>query len=391
MSAFDSPQKQLWRRMPFGGAWHWVALLLCWLVLSLLAASVPFIPLPYVRRPGPPEMMGRLFAVQLASWLAWAALAPAVLWLRRRFPLERERWPWSVSVHALASAGLGGAHTVLVWWLNWMLVESELRGARPAVLVQLTFEWTRDLPFSALFYALVLGVASALDYYRQFRERALHAAQLEAQLSQAQLQMLKMQLQPHFLFNTLNGITGLVRDHENAAAVQMLVGLSELLRQTLASAGQQEVPLRQEIEWLELYLQLQQRRFPDRLQVCFEIAPDTLEALVPNLITQPLVENAIRHGLAPRAAPGRVTLAAQRQGARLELQVSDDGVGLPPDWQRENQRGLGLANTEARLRQLYGAAGEFTLERRAAGGVLARVSFPLRLATADDGGQPQTA
>lgn len=380
MSANHSLQNQTWRRRLFRGEWHWAALLMCWLGLSLVAASVPFIPLPYVRRPGPPEMVGRLFAVQLAGWLAWAALAPVVLWLRRRFPLERQHWLGSLPVHVLACVLLGGAHTVFVWALNETLVEPGLRGARPAAWVQLMFEWTRDLPFCALFYALVLGLASALDYYRQFRERALHAAQLEAQLTQAQLQMLKMQLHPHFLFNTLNGITGLVRDHENAAAVQMLVGLSELLRQTLDNAGQPEVPLRQELEWLELYLKLQQMRFSDRLQVRWDIAPDTLDALVPNLITQPLVENAIRHGLAPRAAPGLLVLSAQRVGARLELQISDDGVGLPPDWPGESQGGLGLANTEARLRQAFGADYTFTLERRAAGGVTARVSLPWQFA-----------
>ncbi len=348
MSARLSLHNQTWLRVLFRWEWHWAVLFLCWLALSLLAASAPFIPLPQVRRPGPPELFGRLFLVQLASWLSWAALVPVVLRLQQRFPVERGRLRFSLPVHALAIAVLCLAHTAFALWLNQALVDVGMRGARPPVLVQLTFEWTRDLPFGALFYALTLGVSAALEAYRQLRERELHAAQLEAQLAQAQLQMLKMQLHPHFLFNTLNGITGLVRDHDNAAAVQMLVGLSELLRQTLESAGKQEVRLREELEWLELYLKLQQMRFSDRLQVHVEAAPDTLDALVPNLITQPLVENAIRHGLAPRIAPGLITLSARRQGARLELQISDDGVGLPDDWQRERQSGLGLANTEAR-------------------------------------------
>src|SRR4030095_1156198 len=175
----------------------------------------------------------------------------------------------------------------------------------------LTFWSVRDLPFASLFYGSILGIASAVDYYRQFRERQLRASQLEAQLAQAEVQMLKMQLHPHFLFNTLNGITGLVRDNDNAAAVEMLVGLSDLLRQTLDNAGKQEVRLGEELEWLELYLKLQQIRFSDRLQVSIKAAPETLDALVPNLITQPLVENAIRHGIGPRVAPGSVSLTAQ--------------------------------------------------------------------------------
>jgi LytS/YehU family sensor histidine kinase len=207
----------------------------------------------------------------------------------------------------------------------------------------------------------------------------LRASQLEAQLAQAQLQMLKMQLQPHFLFNTLNGITGLVRDNDNAAAVQMLVGLSDLLRQTLDNAGKQEVRLSEELEWLELYLKLQQIRFSDRLHVTINAAPETLDALVPNLITQPLVENAIRHGVGPRVAPGSVSLSAQRVNSRLELSVCDDGVGLPAGWKLPNSKGVGLLNTEARLRQLYGPDFALDVRNRKGGAVEVLVTIPLHL------------
>lgn len=206
----------------------------------------------------------------------------------------------------------------------------------------------------------------------------MRASQLEAQLAQAQLQMLKMQLHPHFLFNTLNGITGLVRDNDNAAAVQMLVGLSDLLRQTLDNAGKQEVRLSEELEWLELYLKLQQVRFSDRLRVSVSAAPETLDALVPNLITQPLVENAIRHGLSPRAAPGSVSLSARANDGRLEVSICDDGVGLPEGWRMTDDKGVGLFNTEARLRQLYGADFAFAVRDRDRGGVEAVLTIPLR-------------
>jgi LytS/YehU family sensor histidine kinase len=248
----------------------------------------------------------------------------------------------------------------------------------------MTYWWVRDLPFCALFYGLILGIGSALDYYRQFRERQLRASQLEAQLAQAELQMLKMQLHPHFLFNTLNGITGLVRDNDNAAAVQMLVGLSDLLRQTLDNAGKQEVRLSEELEWLELYLKLQQIRFSDRLQVSINAAPETLDALVPNLITQPLVENAIRHGLGPRARPGLVSLSAQRINTHLELSVCDDGVGLPEGWRLSGSKGVGLLNTKARLQQLYGSDFALDVRNREHGGVEALLTIPLHLVSAFD-------
>ena len=316
-------------------------------------------------------------------WLAWAALAPAVLWARRRFPLERGALKLALPAHLFGVCLLCAAHTGLTLMSMWLIMQSG--GPLPDRLGPLvTYWWVRDMPFCALFYGLILGIGSALEYYRQFRERQLRASQLETQLAQAQLQMLKMQLHPHFLFNTLNGITGLVRDNDNAAAVQMLVGLSDLLRQTLDNAGKQEVRLGEELEWLELYLKLQQIRFSDRLQVSLDAAPETLDALAPNLITQPLVENAIRHGLSPRAAPGHVSLSAERIDGRLELRVCDDGVGLPAGWRMASDKGVGLMNTEARLKQLYGADFVFEVRNRKQGGAEVLLSIPLRMAPTFD-------
>ena len=303
----------------------WVAFFLLWLALGLFTAGTFLVELPRLRRTGPPPGLSyvalRQFLSQLTIWLVWAALAPAALWLRRRWPLERGTLKRAIPVHLLAVILLCVAHSVMAVLAMRLIMQAEQALIEQQLTVLLTYWWLRDLPFCALFYGLILGIGSALDYYRQFRERQLRASQLEAQLAQAELQMLKMQLHPHFLFNTLNGITGLVRDNDNAAAVEMLVGLSNLLRQTLDNAGKQEVRLGEELEWLELYLKLQQIRFSDRLQVSINAEPETLDALVPNLITQPLVENAIRHGLGPRAAPGSVSLSAQRINARLELSV----------------------------------------------------------------------
>ncbi|MBS1811895.1 MAG: histidine kinase [Acidobacteria bacterium] len=357
----------------------WGLLFLFWFALGVFSAGAPFIELPQIRRPVPPSaglgLIWRMFLSQFAIWLSWVALVPVVLWMRRRFPLERSALWRTLLLHLLAIAALCLAHAGITLLLTDVLGSA---GQGPPLTIRLTYWWTRDLAFCGLFYGLVLGISSALDYYRQFRERELRASQLETQLAQAELQMLKMQLHPHFLFNTLNGITGMVRDNDNAAAVQMLVGLSELLRRTLDNSGKQEVALGEELEWLELYLKLQQMRFSDRLQVSMNAAPETLDVQVPNLILQPLVENAIRHGLASRAAPGRISLTAQLVNERLELCVCDDGIGLPDGWSLENCAGLGLKNTRARLRQLYANDFQLKIQDREAGGVEAWVSIPLR-------------
>lgn len=363
----------------------WVPFLLFWLALSLFSAGTYLVQLPRLSRSAPPvgglSMAWRIFLFELVVWLAWIALTPVALWVRRRWPIERKALIRALPAHLLAVILLCAAHSGMQLLIEWRI----MRGGQPfpdqQIIARLMYWWVRDLPFCGLFYGLILGIGSALDYYRQFRERELRASQLEAQLAQAQLQMLKMQLHPHFLFNTLNGITGLVRDNDNAAAVQMLVGLSELLRQTLDNSGKQEVRLCEELEWLELYLKLQQMRFSDRLQIRIEAAPEILDALAPNLITQPLVENAIRHGLASRAAPGLVSLTARRVGERLELRVCDDGVGLPPGWRLETSHGVGLANTAARLRQLFGADFKLEINNREPVGVEAFLSIPLRIAS----------
>ncbi|HKQ76007.1 MAG TPA: histidine kinase [Blastocatellia bacterium] len=364
----------------------WISFFLLWLALGMFSAGTFLIELPRMRRSAPPPGMlspaTRTFLWQLAIWIAWVALAPVALWLRRRFPLERGLLKIALPAHLLAVCLLCATHSGLILLMMWLIMHSGGALPEPRLDVLLTYWWVRDMPFCALFYGLILGIGSALDYYRQFRERELRASQLEAQLAQAQLQVLKMQLHPHFLFNTLNGITGLVRDHDNAAAVQMLVGLSDLLRQTLDNSGKQEVRLGEELEWLELYLKLQQIRFSDRLQVSVNAEPETLDALTPNLIMQPLVENAIRHGLAPRAAPGSVSLSAKRVNGRLELRVCDDGVGLPDGWRMASGKGVGLLNTEARLRQLYGADFAFEARNREQGGAEVLLSIPLRLASA---------
>jgi two-component system, LytTR family, sensor kinase len=222
------------------------------------------------------------------------------------------------------------------------------------------------------FYAGIVAVEHAGRYYRLYLDRRVHASELEAQVSRAQLQALQMQIRPHFLFNALNTISGLVRVDDKAAATTMLAGLGDLLRLLLRSDGAQEVPVRQELEVIERYLQIEQARFRDQLAIEVTVQPGVEDALVPNLILQPLVENAVRHGI--RTAAGRVSVNVQRIGATLRLEVFDSGDAQPRD--DIDGSGIGLSNTRARLARLYGDVHRFELTRGAAG-TSAVIEIPL--------------
>jgi LytS/YehU family sensor histidine kinase len=235
-------------------------------------------------------------------------------------------------------------------------------------------------PSDLLIYGAVIGVFYAIDYYRKYREREFQASRLETQLAQAQLDSLRMQLHPHFLFNTLNSIVGLVRDNKNNAAVNMLVGLSDLLRHTLEYSTRHEVELREEINFIKLYLGIQEMRFSDRLRIELDIDPRTTKALVPNLILQPLTENALRHGIGRSADSGLVGISSAVTDGHLRLTVYDNGAGLPDDWQMKGSTGIGLANTAARLQQLYDDNHQFDIRNRDGGGVEVVILMPMRTA-----------
>lgn len=362
---------------------RWLFIIGFWTFFGALNGSQMYLG---VRSEGMDISLSRVFAWQMLGWIPWVLLTPAVLWLGRRFPLERPGLACNLSVHAAACGLVAAAHAALFTVASILLspFESAPRTFFEMFYGRLTSQFHIDL----LIYGAVLGTSYAVGYYARFREREVRATQLEARLAQAELQALKMQLHPHFLFNTLNGIVGLVRDHKNSAAVEMIAGLSDLLRYTLDGAGRQEVTLREELEFLELYLGIQQKRFPDRLRVEMNVEGGTLEALVPNLILQPLVENAIRHGVSRRAAGGTVGVAAAREGGRLRLRVYDDGPGLRHDARADadgdeahegsTSTGIGLSNTRARLRQLYGDAQSFEVSERDAGGVEASLLLPFR-------------
>ncbi|MCI0695612.1 histidine kinase [candidate division KSB1 bacterium] len=320
----------------------------------------------------------KVFSVQAGQWFLWIPISMMIIWLGQRFPFERKNWTSRLAVHLVASAVVAGVHV----GFNSLII----------VLTK-PFPWRKSYEFSEVFWGRlqsifdldfliywgVLGVGLAFSYYQKYREGELQAVELQAQLAQAQLQALKMQLHPHFLFNTLNAIAALVRKNENKAATDMLAGLSDLLRLALENVGAQEVSLQRELEFLERYLEIERIRFADRLNVRMRIAPETLDARVPNLILQPLVENAIRHGVAVRATSGVIEICAERHEERLRLQIKDDGPGLPPDKSLSN--GVGLSNTMARLQRLYGSAQSLVFDNAPEGGAVVTLEIPFELAS----------
>jgi LytS/YehU family sensor histidine kinase len=227
-----------------------------------------------------------------------------------------------------------------------------------------------------LYYLLMVAIIHALTYYQRYEEQAVAASQLEAQLAQARLHLLKMQLHPHFLFNTLNSISALL--HEDVELADMMIErLGDFLRLTLENSAVQEVTLREELEFVNCYLSIEQIRLQDRLTSLVEVEPEALDARVPTLILQPVVENAIRHAIAPRLAPGRIEIRARRQGAALVLTVRDDGPGIAPPSRQANGKGMGLSITRARLERLYGAGHRFELADAPEGGLLVTFEIPL--------------
>ena len=351
--------------------WLEIALIFAaWTVFGLLIANQTYMMAQLGGRQAPWLILLRNSL--LDSYL-WAFATLAIFWLARRFPLERTRVLPHIAVHLLAAVGLSLARAGFMVELSRRVDWLGERSFRPQ------FWGSSGIQF--VFYALLLGFAHALLYHERYRERERAAEQLSRGLTEARLQALKMQLQPHFLFNTLNGISALIPE-EAKPARRMLARLGDLLRMSLDHEETQEVTLREELAFLEPYLEIEQARLADRLTVAMDIAPDTLDARVPHLLLQPLVENAIRHGIAPRIEPGRVEISAARgaDGRSLYLEVRDDGRGVNGDNQVRTRRGVGLKNIQSRLEQLYDGEHRFELENHSAQGVVVRITLPFRRA-----------
>jgi two-component system, LytTR family, sensor kinase len=363
--------------------WVWWALIFAaWTVLGLLDVGATYFHWGLVLKKHVPWWQAVGFG--FCDWYIWAALTPAVFWLARRFSFRQGRWPLRLLFHLVVSlffaivvVGLGGVLGVLLGEVDLMPVPYTFWEFMERVFVT-------KLNLYVLVYWVLLGANHALVYYHQYHERRLEAARLETRLAEARLQFLKMQLDPHFLFNTLNAISALMHQDVELAD-RMVARLGDLLRLTLDSAGTPEVPLRQELDFIAPYLEIQKARFGSRLDVCLDIDPETEGARVPNLILQPLVENAIRHGIAPRPEGGRVEVRACRRNGTLRLEVRDDGPGLAEVG--GFKEGVGLANTRARLRQLYGPEHRLELCNGSARGLVVTLEVPFRTGAGGGAGE----
>jgi two-component sensor histidine kinase len=314
----------------------------------------------------------RALSIYLEDWYVFALLSIPAVALSRKFPFAKGRRGWTALLHAVASALFSCSYILIRAWLGQL---HSWWTSAPITLFQAVHLLGKTFLYNVWLYWVILAVSHAFDFYKKFHERELRASELETSLAQARLRALQSQLNPHFLFNTLHSISALMhKDVETAD--QMIMKLSDLLRLALDNIEIHEVPLAQEIDFLRRYLEIEKTRFRDRLSVDLEIAPETLGALVPNLLLQPLVENALRHGIERHARQGVITLRALREDTRLRLEVQDNGDGLasvPPA-----REGIGLTNTRNRLEELYGARQSFELQNAPAGGLLARVIIPYR-------------
>jgi len=315
--------------------------------------------------------LARIFQLQIINWGSWLALSPWIFAAARRWRRSGRYTPGAFARQALIALAISVAQAALSGTLRWLGGISVFNELLDVVISSIVSTSASNL----LRYSMISAAYHAVAYHHEVRDRDVRAARLEAALVQAKLDSLQGRLQPHFLFNTLNSIAALIRDQPEAAE-QMLGSLSELLRASLHAEPGREVTLESELDLVRQYVSIQQMRFSDRLTVTIDVAPDALSAQVPHLLLQPLVENAIRHGIAPREAPGHVRIAAGRSGDRLRLQVEDDGLGLGETRPSTAGAGLGLSATEARLRHLYGGGASLKVASRAPTGVIATIDLP---------------
>jgi two-component system, LytTR family, sensor kinase len=318
----------------------------------------------------------KLFAVRLLVWLPWALATPFVLQLGRRFPPVQVRpyAPWLAHIAACATIGL----TVAAWtaWL-YILLNPYAESPPPSAFVHFWLDsFNNGILSSLVLYAVVLIVQYTLDSRERLTFARIETARLNEQLSQTQLRALRRQIEPHFLFNSLNAVAGLVREGRSDAAVNMIAALSNFLRRTLNDSTRQEVPLQEELEFVQNYLDIQKARFADRLELSVDVPGNLYPAQVPNLILQPLVENAVKHGIAKCARGGAIRITAAHRDGMLSLRVCNDGPSLHADWERSG--GIGISNVRTRLQSLYGDAGEFRMHNQESGGVEVLVCVPLR-------------
>jgi two-component system, LytTR family, sensor kinase len=369
----DKPSKPK-PRMKWMKWMKWATISLCWTALALI-----FTGQTYVNQASSTDTIHwkTPLAIELCWAYSWNVVTPLIIQLLNRFPLQRGKLSRSIGIQVFAAPFFFIASSAISV-IAYRLILGPYPGSR-SLFDSFRSVVIHGFAFGLLIYWLIVGISQAINYYREYRDRELLASNLETRLVEAQLDALRMQLHPHFLFNTLNSVSVLMRRDVDAAD-RMLLQLSGLLRVTLAKNSSHEIKLRQELEILEQYLEIEQIRFQDRLTIRTRVDPSALDALVPQFFFQPLVENAIRHGIADREMEGVIDIRAERQNGMLHLQVRDNGPGLNIS-NGNFIEGVGLSNTRSRLEYLYGSGGRFEVCNAEEGGLIVAAVFPFHTET----------
>jgi two-component system, LytTR family, sensor kinase len=348
---------------------RWPAILAVWSGVALFDATQT---VAVMHSEGMHHAWFRLFLTTVLSWVPWAAATPAALFLGRRYPplTLRPVRTWAVHIAACVTICFFYAvwNAAFQYWLNPYLEP------RIAFTRMLTLKFDNGLLASFILYATIIIIGQVIDSRARLAAQQTETARLNEQLSREQLNALRRQIEPHFLFNSLNGIAGLIRENRNEDAVGMLAALSDFLRHLLQDSSQQ-VTFAEELEFLHKYLDIEKMRLGDRLRLAVEVAPDVLSARVPSLILQPMVENSIKHGISKRAAGGQIRLSASRNNGTLNVCVYNDGPALQPGWEATSA-GIGIANVRSRLEGLYGERFAFNIENQSPEGVQVTLSVP---------------
>lgn len=351
---------------------RYAVLVLGWLFLGLMLSLEVYFNNRAMARPGGIDFV-ELALPQFGRAVMWALMAPLILKMRAKLPLSRGRWCGGVGFHlamsftVMATYYLGRLLSYSLFWDDLVkgFWSSAWHGFYGRNIIDMAYYWA------------VLAFGYGLEIHQRYKNEEIKAAQLEARLVETELKALREQMRPHFLFNTLNTISVLVRENKNDEAVTLIARLSTLLRMSLDNTRVQEVTVRQELDFIERYVEIQKTRFSDRLSVSVAVDPAALEVRIPNLMLQPLVENAILHGIAPKAGPGHVAISGRVEAGRLILEVRDDGPGID-DGTRRAKEGVGLTNTRERLAKIYGAQGQLSLRSETGRGVSVQIILPCR-------------
>lgn len=354
----------------------WILSIGLWTFLGVLFAFKTYI---YSHIIDQPIYLWRALSYTMPKALVWGLFTPIVLWFTSQYKIESSNWIKHLIIQIVACLVLAPFLVILAFQLDLFFrwIGGSLPDNPSFVIAAFNPQVFANSFDNILTFAIIVGAYYVYDYYQRFRERELKAARLEAQLATARIDLLKAQLNPHFLFNTLNAIS-IVKDHDLEAADMMITDLSEMLRFIMDNIHKQEVSLRDEMDFLDCYISLQKHRFEDKLDVNVDIDPKAWNALVPSLLLQPIVENAIEHGVRNQKEKGLINIRCVRNNGSLDFEIQNNGPELGKTTPRPGKKGIGVSNTRERLQTLYGSDFTFNLENAKEGGVVVKLSIPYR-------------